>query len=100
MKGYPSHLNSKADYEYVKANFPDKWKAEYQALLDDLYAWFFTGTLDSKNAGVEDDTHKIVEEKKMDSDEVIYQQYELKESPTAKLFQLGFTVEELKAALK
>lgn len=100
MKGYPKNLNSKADYLYVKANFPrEQWQKSWSILLDNLNAWYFVKELENREAGVEDDTHKIVEEKKVDSDEVIYQQYELRECPSCKLFRLGFTVDEVETAL-
>lgn len=100
MKGFPKHLNTREDYEYIKANFPEeKWKPEYQLLLDSEYAWFFVQTLDSEDAGVTDATHKVVTEEKMDGEGVIYQQYEYRVNPTCKLLRLGFTHDEVAAAI-
>ena len=49
MKGYPQHLNTKADYMYVRANFPrEQWLPDFQALLDSTHDWFFEKHLDTK----------------------------------------------------
>ena len=37
MRGYPKNLNTKKDYEYVRANFPaEEWKPDWQKLLDTM----------------------------------------------------------------
>lgn len=42
MVGYPKHLNTREDYEYVRLNFPkEMWEKDFQALLDTQYGWFF-----------------------------------------------------------
>ena len=61
MRGFPKHLNSRADYEYIRQNFPiEKWKPEWDALLDNLQEWYCTGELNSVDAGATDDTHRVV----------------------------------------
>lgn len=100
MKGYPKTLNTKEDYEYVKENFPaEQWKPDYQKLLDSMNDWVPTGKLDSEDDGIVDDTHKITEENS-GSEKKTYVQWEMQEIPTCKLNRLGFTVEEVKAALE
>ena len=101
MQGYPKHLNTKADYEYVRANFPkDMWAKDWQALLDSRKNWFFIKDLPDKASGIEDATHKIVENMGMeDGEKVTYSQYELRDDENATIFRLGFTVEEVQAAL-
>lgn len=99
MIGYPKHLNTREDYLYVKENFPrEQWEGDFQALLDSYKDWFFAGTLESAEAGVNDDTHMVVDEVHEDGT-TSWSQYELKENPAAKIFRLGFTVEEVEGLL-
>ena len=96
MKGYPHHLNTKADYMYVHANFPrEQWLPDFQALLDSTHDWFFEKHLDTKDEGIEDDTHKIVKFENTETKEITYDQYVFKEYNNALLFRLGFTVDEV-----
>ena len=38
MKGVPKYLNTKEDYDYVKANFPrEVWEKFYRELLDKFF---------------------------------------------------------------
>lgn len=99
MIGYPKHLNTKEDYEYVKDNFPaEEWKPYYQELLDTQKDWFPIGEVEESN-GITDDTHKIVEEKDLTNKTTKYIQYELQDNPNCLLLRLGFTAEEVKAAV-
>ena len=101
MKGYPHHLNTKADYLYVHANFPrEQWLPDFQALLSSTHDWFFEKHLDTKEDGIEDDMHKIVEQRATDDSEPTYDQYVLKAYDTAPIFILGFTVEEVEKLIK
>ena len=97
MKGYPSQLNSKEDYLYVRENFPrEQWLPDFQALLDSYRDWFFVAHLERKEDGITDETHKVVESQGEDEEAApTYDQYEFRENPTAKLFRLGFTVAEV-----
>lgn len=97
MKGYPKHLNTKDDYLYVKDNFPrEQWVNDFQKLLDSRKDWITTGTVASVEAGVTDATHRVIPEYAENSAEpTSYAQQELQEIPTAKIFKLGFTVEEV-----
>ncbi|MBR3722094.1 MAG: hypothetical protein IKN12_04940 [Selenomonadaceae bacterium] len=101
MQGYPKHLNTKEDYLFVKENFPkEMWKKDWQALLDSRQNWFFVKDLPYKLSGIEDETHKIVENTDMDGGEnITYSQYELRDDENATIFRLGFTVAEVEAAL-
>lgn len=99
MVDYPKHLNTRKDYLYVKENFPrEQWEGDFQALLDSCKDWFYVGTLKSAKAGVNDDTHMVVDET-LEDGTTSYSQYELKENPNARIFQLGFTVEEVEGLL-
>lgn len=101
MKGYPHHLNTKADYLFVHENFPrEKWLPDFQALLDSRQDWFFEKHLESKGEGIEDETHKIVEFQENEEAPVTYDQYVLREYEGALIFRLGFTVEEVEELIK
>lgn len=100
MIGYPKTLNTKEDYEYVRANFPkEEWQGEFQNLLDTVYEWFNMDALADGDAGITDDTHKVTEDKREDMTTVTRTQWEYKENPDAKIFKLGYTVDEVKAIL-
>ncbi len=93
MVGFPTALNTKADYEYVRKNFPaEQWKPVYQALLDTMYEWFNTGTTDTET---NDDTHKVVTDQQTGKK----YQYEKKLNPDCKLMRLGYTESEVKEIL-
>jgi hypothetical protein len=60
MKGKPHRLNSKADYYYVKDNFEkDYWKPLWQNMYDLRMVWMPGELLESKEDGIEDETHRI-----------------------------------------
>lgn len=102
MKGFPKHLNTREDYEYVKENFPkDQWLPCFEALLENTENWFFEKNLASKAEGVEDATHKIVETTNSTEEgaEPTYAQYVLKTDENAKIFRIGYTVAEVQAII-
>lgn len=99
MIGYPKMLNTKEDYLYVKENFPkSEWLQDFKDLLDTRYDWFYESDLADGDEGVTDDTHKVVEIKEGD-ESTKRAQYVLKENPTCRMNQLGFTEEEIKEAI-
>lgn len=99
MKGYPKHLNTKADYEYVRQNFPRfAWKKDFEDLLTSSKDWVNMGEITGDC--VTDDTHKVVTDAEMDSGEKKSYQFELKENPTAKIFRIGYTVDEVEKILQ
>ncbi len=101
MRGFPKNLNSKEDYQYVRENFPaDEWRPAWKALLDTMSDWFFVKELAEGEAAPEGDTFKVVESEKTGTTEKTRSVYELRESPTCKLFRLGFTKQEVEEALK
>ena len=97
MVGYPKNLNSKFDYLFVKDMFPrEMWEKDFKNLLETTHDWFFVSILKSKEDGIEDTTHKIVE----DTINNTISQYEYRENPECKLNQLGFSREEIENILK
>ena len=96
MKGFPKHLNTKEDYEYIKSHFDESlWKPEFQKLLDSYKDWFFTKELNVETDGINDETHKVVEFRESEDTPPYYHQYELQVNPNAKIFKLGYTIEEV-----
>ena len=103
MKGYPKNLNTKADYEYVKANFPrEAYLPSFQALLDTMNDWFFVKELAAEAEGITDETHKVLpmqETGGTDEAPKSWAQYEYRVNPTCKLLSLGLTEAEVRAVV-
>lgn len=90
MIGNPKYLNTREDYLYVKDNLPENvWRPAFEALLQNRQQWFNTGALAVGASGIEDDTHKVVE------DEKNKYQFELREDPNCLLNRMGFSVGEV-----
>lgn len=95
MHGFPKHLNSKFDFEYVRENFSrEKWAPLFEELLSEQKVWVCTGTLVETETGIEDATHKIVESEAMDKTIVRYQ-YDYVADENCRMIRLGYTVEEI-----
>lgn len=101
MVGFPKHLNTKEDYEYVRANFPKaEWEGHFQALLDNMNDWFFDRYLEDGETGVTDSTHKIIEEQSTTEGETAKRaQYIYRYNPTCTLASIGYTEAEVRAIL-
>jgi hypothetical protein len=100
MKGFPKHLNTRADYEYVRDNFPASlWQPVWQRLLDERYCWQISDTLADGDEGIEDATHRVQVEENDGTGVTPRYQMELVEDVNAALFRLGFTVAEVSDAL-
>lgn len=104
MKGKPKFLNTKQDYLNFLAmgaaeNVTDADKKQaLEDLLVGIKEWFAVGNVE-KDAGITDDTHKVVTNEDTTTGNVTYTQYELKKNEGARIFQLGFTVEEVQSLL-
>lgn len=99
MQGFPKHLNSKFDFEYVRENFPrEKWTPLFEDLLAEQKVWVCTKTLAVGETGVTDETHKIVESETVDKIIVKYQ-YEYVNDENCRMFRLGYTAEEINRIL-
>lgn len=90
MRGLPKFFNTKQDYLNCLSEFATETKAELQKLLDYRFSWFDVAILEDPATGIEDDTHRVIEN----------MQQEYREDPNARIFQLGFTVEEVEELLK
>lgn len=94
MVGFPAVLNTKADYEYVRENFPvEKWKPAYQDLLNTMREWYNMGVI--LENGVTDDTHRVVIAEQKNTK----YQYEKRINGNCKLLRIGYTEEEVKAII-
>lgn len=94
MRGFPKHLNSKEDYEFIKAHFPkEQWKPAFELLLKSRKEWFNLG---ETTEGVNDETHKVVEDKENGKK----YQFELKDNPSCTMYRIGYTEEEVKKILE
>ena len=92
MKGLPKQLNSKQDYIYAKENLNESyWKPLFQDLLDSRFNWFYEKDLDSKEQGIEDETHKIVDNKDEEY-KTVYAQYIWKENIKFIMMFIIFTI--------
>lgn len=87
-------LNTKQDYLNYLTVQPEATKKELQLLLDTRYAWQTTGILAASEAGVTDDTHRVIGEEPERMQQVLI------EDENAKIFRIGFTVAEIKEILK
>jgi len=93
MRNFPKHLNSKQDFMNCLNDYPAETKAELQTLLDNRFVWVDTAIIE--NEGITDETHRVL----TDEDGTKTQQ-ELIEDTHARIFRLGFTVEEVEGLLK
>jgi hypothetical protein len=83
MRGFPKFINSRQDLENVKVEFPQETKAFVQDVLVHKDVWVMTSKLADGEAGLTDDTHKIVENRDQITDEVTERyQYEFMEDPS------------------
>ena len=94
MQGDARYLNTKYDYEYVKEH-QDNWKEYWQTLYDSRLIW---DNVEWVGEGIEDDTHRLIQSQDEEENPIIIQQ-EFKLDEHCKLLRLGFTVEEVEAAL-
>ncbi len=101
MRGFPSHLNTRADYDFVHeavlaGELPaDKLLAAYDALLNTRRHYVFDRILatDEPADGEEPEYRVMVEEQ--EGGTMQRTQYKLVDNPGARLYQLGFTVTEI-----
>ena len=93
MQGFPKHLNSKFDFEYVRQNFPkEKWQPLFEELLAGQKVWLCVSELAGE--GITDDTHKIVESADTNGTIKKYQ-YEYVNDANCLMLRLGYTEQEI-----
>ena len=95
MIGFPKHLNSKFDYEYVKDNFPrQEWEHLYKGMLDEEKAWFCVKKLDPNESGYNDTDRKVIEFLNNEG-EIERYQYEFLNDPNSTMALIGYNKEEI-----
>lgn len=93
MRGFPKFLNTKQDYLNCLTMFPEETKKALQTLLDNRFNWFDVAIIE------EDVTELAVNQRIIETDGEKMLQEE-KEDPNARIFLLGFTVEEVEELIK
>lgn len=95
MKGFPKTFNSKKDVELCLKMWPEMTKDFLQRLRDNRETWLIDHKMSLDEDGVEDDTHKVTEI--YDENDNLDEKYQMvwDEDPNARLFRLGYTVEEV-----
>ena len=101
MQGLPKFYATKADLDNVRTDFgDDTYKAELQKLYDGRLIWGNDVVLAEGNAGVVDATHRVLENRDLETGVVSHIQQELVVDPNAYIFtRLGFTDGEVLAML-
>ena len=95
MKGFPKHINTKQDVLQCMTKWPEQTKDFIQRMLDNRYSWMVDLKLGDNEAGVNDETHRVVEITNEETGNIEERyQHIWKEDPNCKLFRLGLTVEE------
>ncbi len=100
MKDFPKHINSKEDLSNLKSDYPIETKRFLEGLVESSSDWLVQSELKDNEAGIEDSTHKVVENK---TDDVVTSRYqfEYKEDSNAYLYKLGFTsLQEVKDMIR
>lgn len=100
MVGYPSHLNSRADYDYVLAHFPkSQYVQDFQNLLDTRYDFKFDHYMADDETVILDGNHRIAMEEVEGSKtpkRALYVKYYVEGN---RMEQLGYTEEEVLAII-
>ena len=82
MRGFPKYINNRNDLDNCAAEYPQETIAFLRDILDFKDVWISTGLLADGDAGLTDDTHKVIESKNMDDVVTQHYQYELMEDPS------------------
>ena len=61
MRGAPKHYNTRFDVDYCLEHYPAETKAFLAKKLTEVKQWQVTGKLTEGDAGITDETHKVVE---------------------------------------
>lgn len=103
MRGFPAHLNTRADYDFVHeavlaGELPaDKLLAAYDALLNTRQHYVFDRALAANEPSDGDEPgYRVMTEEREDGT-TQRTQYKLVDNPGARLYQLGFSVADIEA---
>lgn len=96
INGMFNQLNTKEDYYLAMQLFePSRYVQIFQDLLDTRVMWVKDSELSDSESGVSDTTHKIVIVPQVGGGQKYYQ-YILQDDPEAKIYKLGFTLDEVR----
>ena len=101
MVGYPSHLNTREDYDYVVANFSkDQYVQDFQNLLDTRYDFQFDHYMeDDETVDLLDGNHRILMEEVPGQELPKRALYTKVYVSGNRMEQLGYTEEEVLAII-
>ena len=98
MRGCPRTFATKQDFLNGIATYPEETKAELRSLIAGRFEFVSTGELSEGEDGIEDENHQVITSNETDqkTGEQVQKriQLEKRESDNARLFRLGFTLEE------
>lgn len=96
MRGCPRTFATKQDYLNGMTTYPEETKAALRRLIAARFEFVQTAELADGEEGVNDESHQVVTSEMNSNGEQITKriQLEKRESATARLFRLGFTLEE------
>ena len=98
MRGCPRTFATKQDYLNGIATYPEETKAALRRLIAARFEFVSTGELSEGEDGIEDENHQVITSNETDqkTGEQVQKriQLEKRESDNARLFRLGFTLEE------
>ncbi len=90
MRGFPKHLNTKADYSYVLNNFSEEQcRPDIEKLLSTRKAYLPVKELGVDDAGQVSETMRVDENERSDGS-IERIQMQLKDDHSSKLLRLGF----------
>lgn len=103
MRGVPKTFGTEQDIINSMAEDQQATKAKLRELLAGRFAWFAVRKLEDSEAGLEDATHRVVEQRTGmgpgDDGPVERWQYELQEDSNAFMFKIGLTVDKINSYL-
>lgn len=102
MRGFPKYtdISTKYDVENLKSTFPKETKAFLESLMNDRFIWVTTGELTNQESGITDDTHRVIEVKDNETEAIGYAQQELVEDKNARIFRMGYTLEDVEILIE
>lgn len=97
MRGIPTVLNTREDYEYLKENFDkDVWVPKFQELFDTSFMWVFERDLQPNEPDlVDDNVRKMQVSVDPESGKTVRSIYLFRPNNNCKLLQIGYTREEV-----
>lgn len=106
MRGFPKYtdISTKYDVDNLKGTFPKETKAFLESLMKDRFIWVTTNSLENKEEGIVDNTHRVIEVKEIESEneqeKITYAQQALIEDSNARIFRMGYTLEEIEILIE